>query len=46
MKYRILNSKTVSEDIVLFTIIGKICEELGTDIGDFICIEKNSLEEK
>lgn len=40
MKYRILNSKTVSEDIVLFTIIGKICEELGTYIGDFICIEK------
>lgn len=28
------------------TIIGKICKELGTDIGDLICIEKNDLEDK
>lgn len=46
MKHCILNSKTVSKDILLLTIIGKIFEELGTDIGDLICIEKNSLEDK
>ena len=39
-------SKMVRGDAVSLTIIGKICEELGTDIGDLICIEKNSLEDK
>lgn len=38
-------SKMVRGDAVSLTIIGKICEELGTDIGDLICI-KNSLEDK
>ena len=33
-------SKMVRGDAVSLTIIGKICEELGTDIGDLICIEK------
>ena len=36
-------SKMVRGDAVSLTII---CEELGTDIGDLICIEKNSLEDK
>mgnify|MGYP000352968526 CR=1 FL=1 len=39
-------SKMVRGDAVSLTIIGKICEELGADIGDLICIEKNSLEDK
>ncbi len=39
-------SKMVRGGAVSLTIIGKICEELGTDIGDLICIEKNSLEDK
>ena len=39
-------SKMVRGDAVSLAIIGKICEELGTDIGDLICIEKNSLEDK
>lgn len=33
-------SKMVREDAVSLTVIVKICEELGTDIGDLICIEK------
>lgn len=33
-------SKMVRGYAVSLTIIGKICEELGTDIGDLICIEK------
>lgn len=33
-------SKMVKGDAVSLTIIGKICVELGTDIGDLICIEK------
>lgn len=33
-------SKMVKGEAVSLTIIGKICEELGTDIGDLICIEK------
>ena len=33
-------SKMVRGDAVSITIIGKICEELGTEIGDLICIEK------
>lgn len=39
-------SKIVRGYAVSLTIIGKICEELGTDIGDLICIEKNDLEDK
>lgn len=39
-------SKMVRGDAVSLTIIGKICEELGTDIGDLICIEKMIKEEK
>lgn len=39
-------SKMVRGDAVSLTIIGKICEELGTDIGNLICIEKNILEDK
>lgn len=30
----------VRGDAVSLTVIGKICEELGSDIGDLICIEK------
>ncbi|MHA0313760.1 helix-turn-helix domain-containing protein [Mesomycoplasma ovipneumoniae] len=33
-------SKMVRGDAVSLTIIGKICEELGTDIGDMICMKK------
>lgn len=32
--------KMVKGDAMSLTIIGKICEELGTDIGDLICIKK------
>ncbi|WP_337904312.1 helix-turn-helix transcriptional regulator [Mesomycoplasma ovipneumoniae] len=32
-------SKMVRGDAVSLTIIGKICEELRTDIGDLICID-------
>lgn len=39
-------SKMVRGDTMSLTIIGKICEELGTDIGDLISIEKNILEDK
>lgn len=39
-------SKMVRGDAVSLTIIGKICEDLGTDIGDVICIEKNGMEGK
>ena len=39
-------SKMVRGDAVSLTIIGKICEELGTDIGDLICIEKMVKEDK
>ena len=39
-------SKMVRGEAVSLTIIGKICEELGTDIRDLICIEKNSLGDK
>lgn len=38
-------SKMVKGEAVSLTIIGKICKELGTDIGDLICIEKNNSEE-
>ena len=39
-------SKMVRGDAVSLTIIGKICEELGTDIGDLICINKDIKENK
>lgn len=38
-------SKMVKGEAVSLTIIGRICKELGTDIGDLICIEKNNSEE-
>lgn len=34
-------SKMVRGNGVSLTVIGKICEELGTDIGDLISIEKS-----
>lgn len=37
--------KMVKGESVSLTIIGKICEELGTDIGDLICIDKDFYEE-
>lgn len=39
-------SKMVRGDAVSLTIIGKICVELGTDIGDLICIDKDFKEGK
>jgi conserved domain protein len=39
-------SKMVRGDAVSLTIIGKICDELGTDIGDLICINKDIKENK
>lgn len=39
-------SKMVKGDAVSLTIIGKICEELETDIGDLICINKDIKENK
>lgn len=39
-------SKMVRGDAVSLMIIGKICEELGTDIGDLICINKDIKENK
>jgi transcriptional regulator, XRE family len=39
-------SKMVRGDAVSLTIIGKICVELGTDIGDLICIDKDFKEDK
>ena len=39
-------SKMVKGDAVSLTIIGKICEELGTDIGDLICIKKMVKEDE
>ena len=39
-------SKMVRGDAVSLTVIGKICEELGSDIGDLICIEKDVKEDK
>lgn len=35
-------SKMVRGDAVSLTIIGKICEELETDIGDLISIRRKS----
>ena len=39
-------SKMVRGDAVSLTILGKICVELGTDIGDLICIDKDFKEGK
>lgn len=39
-------SKMVRGDAVSLTIIGKICVELGTDIADLICIDKDFKEDK
>ena len=39
-------SKMVRGDAVSLTIIGKICVELGTDITDLICIDKDFKEDK
>ncbi|WP_103648618.1 helix-turn-helix domain-containing protein [Campylobacter concisus] len=39
-------SKMARGYAVSLTIIGKICEELGTDIGDLICIDKDFKEDK
>ena len=39
-------SKMVRGDAVSLSIIGKICKELGADIGDLICIEKDVEEYK
>lgn len=39
-------SKMVRGDAVSLMIIGKICVELGTDIGDLICIDKDFKEDK
>ena len=34
-------SKMVKGEAVSLSILGKICDELGADIGDLICIEKD-----
>lgn len=34
-------SKMGKGDAVSLSVIGKICEELGADIGDVICIDKD-----
>ena len=39
-------SKMVRGYAVSLAIIGKICKELGTDIGDLICIDKDFKEDK
>ncbi|MDO5018326.1 MAG: helix-turn-helix transcriptional regulator [Lagierella massiliensis] len=39
-------SKMTKGEAVSLTVIGKICNKLGTDIGDLICIEKNIKEDK
>jgi conserved domain protein len=39
-------SKMVRGDAVSLSVIRKICEELGADVGDFICIEKDIEEDK
>ncbi|EDT49359.1 helix-turn-helix domain-containing protein [Clostridioides difficile] len=36
----------VRGEAVSLSVIGKICEELGTDIGDLIHIEKGIEEDK
>lgn len=39
-------SKMVRGDAVSLSVIGKICEELGADVGDVICIDNNVEEDK
>lgn len=39
-------SKMVRGDAVSLSVIGKSCEELGADVGDLICIEKDIEEYK
>ena len=39
-------SKMVRGDAVSLSVIGKICEKLGSDVGDLICIEKDIEEDK
>ena len=39
-------SKMVRGEAVSLSVIWKICEELGTDIADLICIDKNAEEDK
>lgn len=39
-------SKMVRGDAVSLSVIGKICEELGADVGNLICIEKDIEEDK
>ena len=39
-------SKMVRGEAVSLSVIWKICEELGTDVGDLICIDKNAEEDK
>ena len=39
-------SKMVRGEAVSLSVIGKICKELGTDIGDLICIDKDIEEDK
>ena len=39
-------SKMVRGEAVSLSVIGKICEELDTDIGDLICIDRNAEEDK
>ncbi|WBB33123.1 helix-turn-helix transcriptional regulator [Parvimonas micra] len=33
-------SKMTKGEAVSLTILGKICEDLGSDIGDLICLDK------
>lgn len=39
-------SKMVRGDAVSLSVIGKICKELGADVGDLICMEKDIEEDK
>lgn len=39
-------SKMVKGEAVSLSVIWKICEELGTDVGDLICIDKNAEGDK
>lgn len=37
-------SKMVKGEPVSLSVVGRICEKLGTDIGDLICIERENRE--
>ncbi|MDO5040846.1 MAG: helix-turn-helix transcriptional regulator [Peptoniphilus sp.] len=39
-------SKMTKGDAVSLSVIGKICKEFGTNIGDLILIDKRSLEDR